>query len=426
MKLATMGRPPAEARNSPDRRHIVFAAVAVAMAAGMLPPPAGGQEPERGVTVQERPRPDYHALGLRVGGFLVFPSIGTQLRHDDNIYRADEGETGDSVASLRPSVRAASQWSNHELVLEAAAEADRYRRLRNENSTDWFAQAAGRLDVTRRTHVRSDLRLERGHEDRGDPSAAAGAQPGTWVRGVAGVGASHRLNRLGFDAEARLVDLAYHAAPSKRRDRREFEVSVRAGYQLVSEYEAFVRAIRRDRRYDRRPRRYDRDSEGWELVAGTALDLGGIISGEVFAGYLAQSYDDPALRRIEGWTFGGSVDWNLTPLTTVSGLVRRSAEESVLAASGFLATHAEVRADHELLRNLLLRAGVQLTRNDYEAAAGAAGRNDEILRVSAGGTWLVNRRIHVDFGYRFATRESTVARDNYDAGIASASLRLQF
>lgn len=390
---------------------------------------ARGQEPERGVAVLDRPRPDYDPIGLRAGGFLVHPSVEVGVRYDDNIYRVHEQETVDWVVSLRPSARAESQWSNHGLVLETGAEVDSFREHTDESTANWFVAGNGHLDFTRRTKFQSGLRLERTHEERGTLSPVRAISPRPLTTGTASVGASHRLNRLSLGADASLADLSHGSPSQKEEDRRETKIETRVGYRIVPEYEAFVRAIRHDRGFERLRGGVDWDTEGWELVAGTALDLGGILSGEVFVGYLTRNYEDPALPSMKGTTFGGSLDWNVTPLTTVSGDVSRSAKPSELLPPHrpeFLSTEVKAGVDHELLRNLILSASVSLTMDRYEAPAGGGGNEHDVLKAEVGGLWLLGRNRHIEFGWLSETRDATTPSDEFDANVVSLSLRLQF
>ena len=86
---------------------------------GVCPTAATGQAPEPGETVRERPREAYDGIGLRAGGFLLFPSIESGVRYEDNIYREEAGEDEDFVFFVHPGIRAVSRWSNHEVVLDA-------------------------------------------------------------------------------------------------------------------------------------------------------------------------------------------------------------------------------------------------------------------------------------------------------------------
>ena len=55
--------------HTPRLLAVVTGAVATLLAYG-----ADGQEPDPNVPVTARPRPDYDPLGIRAGGFLIYPS----------------------------------------------------------------------------------------------------------------------------------------------------------------------------------------------------------------------------------------------------------------------------------------------------------------------------------------------------------------
>ena len=400
--------------------------------------PADAQEPQRGDTVRDRVRLDYDAIGLRGGGFLFFPVIDAAFAWDDNIYREARDEDGDFITSVRPELTAVSQWSNHEIRLDAGIAADHFADHDAENTRDWFATAAARFDATRDAWIGVNLGVEVAHEDRGDPNAVSTTLDGpvSFTRRDVGLSAFYRLNRLDLTAEGSAASLSWDDATTSPdasfrqsdRDRGEITLAVRAGYDIVPEYEAFLRVTRNERTYDRPQGDIGilRDSRGWEIVAGTALDLGGIVFGDVFAGWITQDYDASELPTIDAVALGGSVDWNVTPLTTVNGSLERNVGESTLDASGFLSTEARVGVDHELLRNLILSAEVAFIDNDYEGISGEDGRDDEVVEVDARATWLLNRRLHVELSHRFRTRDSSVSGAGYDSRATSLTLRLQY
>ena len=415
--------------------HLVALLVVAAGTGG----PVDAQEPQRGETLRDRTRIDYDGVGLRAGGFLIFPALEAELRYDDNIYREDRGKEEDFITTIRPEFHAISQWSNHEFRIDAGIDADRYASNDAENTTDWFATASARLDATRGARLSMRLNVEELHEDRGNPNTASYVigEPVAYIRREVGLGAFYRLNRLSLTADGNFGNLIYDDVKVVRgdtlrqnnRNRDELEVAVRAGYEIVPEYEAFLRATGNQRTYERPQPHIGsilRDSRGWELVAGTALDLGGVIFGEVFAGALRQSYDTPELPPIEGLSVGGSLDWNVTPLTTVSGSLKRTVEESTLAVSGFLSTEFRIRVDHELLRNLIVGGDLAFIDRAYEGITEGTGREDELYEAGVRATWLLNRNFHADFGYRSRTRNSSAARNDYDNHVTTLTLRIQY
>ena len=397
---------------------------------------AEGADPRAAAeTVRERPRPAYDPLGVRVGGFLFFPSVELGASSDDNLYERPEGEKRSAILSVRPRIAGISQWRNHQVEFRAGLAANDFRAPEEKDLTNWFAGAAGRLDIKRDAWVSAVLDARTVHDERGDPDS-----PSTVDRPVsrqllsAEIEGFWRVNRLSLGVEARYASLAYddpiHTVTGRRvvqndRNRDEGQITTRIGWALTPGHEAFVRAARYVRRYDRPEGddRYDRDSDGTEFVAGARLDLGALLFADLFVGYRRQSYDDDErLPAVDGATYGGTLTWNVTQLTTIHGKVARTVGETALRrASGKLSTAYELGADHELLRNLLIGASIGVTTNRYVGS----GREDEILRPGVEATWLVNRGLQAVFGYRFQRRDSTLDRDDYDKNVVYLNVRLQ-
>ena len=404
--------------------------LAAPMLAALASAPVTALEAVQGQTVQDRPRPSYDALGVRAGGFDLFPSVEAGQRHDDNIYRIDDeraerGVPSDWVTFMRPRIRAQSRWSNHALALDAGASVNRFRDNEGENNTDWFAVLSGRLDLGRDTEFHATAEMRDLRESRGGAYSIAGGEPDNFEARTASLGWRSRLNRVSLAVDGRYDDYAYDNPTRRFRDRSDLEWRGQTGYRLAPGYEAFLRATRFERRYDRSRGGVDRDSDGWEFAVGVDLDLGGLVFGELFAGYRRQSYEGEGLRSIERPSFGASLDWNVTPLTTISAHASRSVQETVLNASGVLATRAGAGVAHELMRNLVVTAGADFSNNDYEVAAGDGPHEGDILGGEVGLRWFANRSLHVELSYRYETRDSTLPIDNYDNHVASLTLTLQ-
>ncbi len=198
------------------------------------------------------------------------------------------------------------------------------------------------------------------------------------------------------------------------RDRVESSVTLRAGYEIVPEYEAFIRGEVNNQAYLKAvdDNGFSRDSNGYELVAGVAGDLTGVTFGDLFAGFREQRYDDDNLDTIGGITWGADITWNVTGLTTVhAGIVRRIEETTSGGSSGFFATRYSLSADHELLRNLLLNANVAFTQKDYEGIK----REDQIYEAGVSARYLLNRNFYASASYKYTQRERVDGAPGDDA-----------
>ncbi len=392
------------------------------------------REPIRGVTVTDRARPDLDPLGIRAAGFLLYPKLAVAEQYDDNIFSTDTDEEDDFITIANPSIQLRSNWRNHALNFVGTAEIGRYAENSDEDYEDYTIGADGRVDIVRDSFVKAAISFSELHEERGSPDDPGGDEPTEFSVLFPQVGVFHRFGRFNLNVDGTLRrfdfdDASVAGVPINNddRDRNEWEATVRLGYEIVPRYEAFIRASYNVRDYDDAvdDNGFDRDSDGFAVVAGTAIEFTGVTFGNVFVGFHSQDRDDPALSTINGVKFGGQIIWNVTGLTTVKGFVRRTIEETTLAgAAGFFATRVGASVDHELLRNLLVGAEASFTNSAYEGI----DRDDDDIGFGVYGKYLLNRHLYLSARYDFRDRESTGADEGrvFDKNVFMVSLATQF
>ena len=296
--------------------------VALAMATAMsdgaraqIAPPTPEATASRGETVTTRARPELEPLGIRAGTFLIYPSFGIDGTFNDNVFATGDDEDADFITDLRPELSVASNWANHALNFSTGADIGRYATYSRLNYEDWFVNGDGRLDISRNSALFLGGGFSHEHESPGEPDAVDDAQNPTEYYLINGFGRYvHKFGRFRGIGEATILRLDYdktntRAGPSfenNGRDRNVYSGGLQLGYELVPSYEAFVRARGNERSYDRRTAAggVERNSQGYDAVAGIALDLGGVTFGEVYAGYLEQFYEDSALNTTSAPTSG--------------------------------------------------------------------------------------------------------------------------
>ncbi|MGF1639321.1 MAG: outer membrane beta-barrel protein [Rhodospirillales bacterium] len=366
-------------------------------------------------TVRNRPRPELAPLGVRAGSFLVFPQMSVQQEYNDNVFATRKDEEDDFVTSLRPGLSIESDWSNHALNFSTGADFGFYADKNSQNYRDWNASLDGRLDVTRDIQLFGGGGVARLHEERGSPDDVGTKEPVKYHLFSGFASYVHTLDRLNFTLTPEFRrhdfdDAQRFTGPSSNeddRDRNELTASFRTGYEITPSYEAFLRLGGNRRKYDQTPddNGFDRDSWGYEAVLGAAFDLTGVTAGDIFAGYQKQRLnDDSNLDNIDGPTFGASLEWSPTTLTTIGARVVRNIETTTVnRASGLWGTLGEISVDHELLRNLLLNGTFSAAQNDYQGIS----REDWVYTAGFGARYMMNRNFHFNLGYRFRSRNST-------------------
>jgi len=374
-----------------------------------------GDDPNRGRSVTERSRPDFDAAGLRVGSFLIYPSLAVSGVYDSNIFATSSNEESDFAYVLEPTLEVESDWGIHALGLRAGARFGRFTDFDSEDFDNYFAFAQGRLDLPQGTVFGGSAGYERLQEDRTSPSAPDTEDPVEFDLITARLQLAREVARLGARLNVAMRDLDFDDVGSgaalveqDNRDRTEYTVGGRVSYETSPNLAGFVQASYNWRSYDLDT---GRDSDGYRVEGGIALDFGGVTTGDLFVGYRSRDYDNPAFDDISGFTFGAEVEWNPTPLTSVGLLVTNIVEETATAGSpGYVETRLAATVDHELLRNLILSAEASYATQDYEEI----DREDDVYAAGVGAEYLINRYVSVEAAYTYSSRNSDLALEEFD------------
>jgi len=396
-----------------------------------LVPGVVAQDAEETVqSVYERYRPDFSATGVRAGGFLFYPTLSVEGKFDSNIYAKDEDvaeEVDDFITIIKPALSLSSNWSSHYFAVNAGAELGRYADNGTEDYEDFNLGASGRLDISRGSNIVADLTYADGHEDRGAPDAVGNQEEQTKFRVLtAHAGFKRDEGLVSFALDGTYQKKDYEDAPlngggfleNDDRDREEVSASIRLGYDLNDDYEAFVKLTTSatDYRLDPRDgRNVDevKDSDGWEIVGGAAFKLGGKTEGEVYVGYISRDFDAGEDNDVSDFKFGASILWSATDLTSVKVAVDRNVIETSLAA-GILNTSYALDIEHELRRNLLLKAGVSYSDMEFLNASIVPPRNDDVTKLTLGGKYLLNRNFSLGADYVYDQRSTTAVDQDYN------------
>lgn len=379
---------------------------------------SGHQAPQSGETVTED-RP-YEPLGIRLGGFLLSPMIEVTETYDDNIFVDESDEVDDFITDIKPSFALLSNFSRHALNLSGSADIGRYADNSDENFEDYGLGFDGRIDVTSKANLSGGAAYAQKHEDRGSPDDVKGTEPTEFTTVSANAALFHEFGRFNGTLSGEFIRYDFEdvdISPGGKinqddRDRDEHLVALRLGYEIVPEYEAYVKGSYNTRDYDAAvdDNLLNRDSDGFEVVAGARIDLTGLLVGDVFVGYHEQYYDDSALSTASGASAGASLTWTVTPLTTVRGSLSRSVVETTSAgASSYLATVVGVGVDHKLLRNLQIGASVSYENDDYEGIS----RSDDLFEAGLSLDYYWTRNLFVGVAYDFRSRDSDVSGGDY-------------
>lgn len=365
-------------------------------------------------SVRERDRPGYDPAPLLAGSWRLLPEIALDAVYDSNIYAIRDGKD-DAIFRLSPRLDASLDTGVIRVRAAARAERDQFLSADGQSSTDFAGGLALATDVSRRAQLYAGARGGRYSEARTDPDRPLGLLGPVQYDLLAGyVGAGQSFNRLRLAVRGTVDDRSFRDALDSTgsdvaqnfRNRRVWTATASADYALSPALALFVEGTgnRRDYR-NQQGQEFERDSKGYDVVAGVRFDSGALVRGSLAAGYFNQDFSSAVLPDVNGLTVRALADYAPTPLVTLRFIGKHGIEEASTVGTGsYLATEASVRADYELLRNLILDATIGYERADFRQI----DRRQDGVIASVGAEYR--------FGPRFAVRANASFRDETASG----------
>ena len=384
--------------------------------------------PLRAQSVLQHPRPDYDPVPITLGTFEVFPSIELGGSYDSNIYATPSNKTKDGIFTVRPAVSAFSNWNRHALAMTSYGDLTFYTDKTAENYNNAVTQLQGRYDIMAQTWLAARGGFQPLAEPRSSPDTASGSEPTIFDVAKGGLSAYRGPGKIKLGTDYDVTHYDYSDTPSSAgtidqdyRNRLHHELSGKFGYDLTENFKPYVKGGYNWREYDHTS---TRSSEGYEAVVGTVADFGGITSGELYVGYMAQDYDKFFVGNVnDGVKFGGRLEWNVTGMTSLALEANRTIEETTDANfSSYKVTGGSATLTHELLRNVLIEGDFSFSRDDY---VGNGKRQDDTVSAGTGSRWFINRYLYSDLLYNWSHRMSDQGGVGYAKHIVSVRVGAQ-
>lgn len=368
----------------------------------------------RNVSVTEKPRAEYDAIGMALGSFELFPKIELGTGYNSNIYLTPDDEQDSALGVVAPSARLSSNWSRHSLVVGGGGRFVRYFGNSRRNEDNWNVRAAGRVDMGSAYSVTLEGQASREQEepfgavtDADVPSLSSFRRNYVSARGQYSEGRTRiivtaDLTTLRFNP----IDLGSGAFLDQRdRDRDVKRITAQGEYALSPSVSAYVQGNynRADYKQPVSTTLVYRDADGWRALAGLNIDFSGFLRGSFGVGYSRRNYDAAQFGNVGGFSAEGKLEYFPTELTTVTLGLRRVIEDaSVGAVAAFFDNRASLRVDHELLYNLLLNVRTDITIQDFIDSS----QKTRSWRLGGGAKYLVSPRMQILGDLNFGQRRS--------------------
>jgi hypothetical protein len=374
----------------------------------------------------------FEPLGLRLGSFVVRPSIDVTRGYNSNPAHSQNG-SGSYFATAETALQLRSDWSRHSYGADLRGSFTRYDTERDLNQPQVDIKTFSRFDIARDTRIDTESRFYLSTDYPGSPNLQAGiARLPIYYTYGSSVGLTRSFNRLELTAKGSIDQFRYNdsqltdgtTASNRDRDFDQYVGQLRASYQATPGVKPFVE-IAADMRQHELPidrNNLRRDSRALTPKLGTTFELTRKLTGEIGVGYLMRRFEDATLPDMRGVIADASLVWTASALTTATLSATSRAEESVLpGVSGALRRDAGLKVEHAFRRWLIGTVTLGYGLDQYVGSP----REDTRTSLGAAITYKFNRDLWLKGEVRRDSLRSNEPGSDYDANVVMFGLKLQ-
>ncbi|WP_350335943.1 outer membrane beta-barrel protein [Coralliovum pocilloporae] len=387
--------------------------------------------------VVRRPAPKvraepYDALGIKLGTFILRPSVDISVGYSDNVEESAGGAAG-SVVTIEPDIVLESNWSRHSLVATLSGEYETFPDTDEEDDPSLDASLRGRVDVSGTLQVETELTYALDRTGTSDADVDSDAESGPLVHTFGGdVAVSKQFNRLTLRAGGGVERQIFGSttlsdgSDGSNDDQNSTTItgSLRATYELSPAFSPFAELVVERELFDENvdDGGFNRDETAIVARVGTAYDLRGTLSGEASIGFIHARLDDDSLDDINGVSVNGSLIWEPTALTTITADIGTSVESTTLAdSSGSLVYTAGLSVAHSLTEQWGLEGEVDVAHSHFMGI----DRDETTITGNASVVYRINRAMSALARFSHERFISSVDGEDFTANSIVFGLRLQ-
>ena len=380
----------------------------------------------------DRDRKLYLPDGVRTGNYLLYPSLGTTVVFDDNIYATSKNRTSDVRFEIVPVVRVKSDLPRHVLDFAIGARQTEYVKNNELNTTDVRFAMDGALHFDHAHTLALSVLSALDHEDRAAPDAPRNAVQKTAV--------FHNKVILGLKRDAGRMYASFSAGIErwdfqdvKARDGTNIDQDVRdtqvasahamLGYRFSPGYEIQAK-LRTLRQSNYGATVLDYSANGYEAIAGIAAEISPLLRWRLLGGYGLRDYDSRQLRTAGNVILEGEIQWLPTQLVTAYLSARRTYAEGIEseAPGGRLDNSIAFRVEYEVLRNLVFTLGGEYRESEFFGER----RRDQVMIGRVGADYYHTKNWLFSVAYEHQTQSSNIEEDNMNRNRIWLSTKLRF
>ena len=371
----------------------------------------------------------YAALGIKAGGFILYPSLTIGLGYTTNAAAA-AGGVPSSFGSVTPELLIQSNWDRNAASLDLKGTYQDFFSDSADNDPQASAEATGRLDLPHGWTSDLDAMVEYDREtltdDDNPPDGPSGVTSITSSADLTGDIGSAAVTITGTADRTTYENTTTGGVSVDQSDRNNdvFGARLRVGYDTNAALTPFVEGEVDRTVFDRQLDDHGiaRAGTGYALRGGVSFDNDPVLSGEIALGARQQTFDDATLAAFSAFTVDGDLVWSPSRLTTVTFDASTTVDPGTdPSSSGSVVHDASLELAYDWRDNLTISGKGEVSREDYQGT----GEVDDTYDLGVNAEWKLNRTLSLNAGYTHEWLVSTDATSNYQSDTVKLELRAQ-
>jgi hypothetical protein len=358
--------------------------------------------------VQPTPETGYEPLPVKLGAVQVDPSLSESVGYDSNVLNSSH-PIGSATVESAGGVHVGTDWARNAIDVSITADDMRYLDAAPQSYTDWTASAGGRWDIGE-----DNATLAFSHANIVSLPTEIGTfgffQP---LATVIEDGRGSYQMHFGKISITPSFDIASYTnsgggtseAQVRGDDRIAYTATLSLGYALSSAASLVLIGSDTQARFTyTAPGTPELNYGDASVLAGIDIHPEGVLRYRALIGYEQLDYTAPNLSGVSAPAAELDAVWQPTQLTTLTGRVTQSLQNSPGATTGtytYTAVHA--RIDHAYLRNLILDGSIDYQAGDFTNSS----ERQSVFSASAGARWQLNRGLALAVNETFQSLQAS-------------------
>lgn len=369
----------------------------------------------------------YRELPIHLGSIDVTMGGEARIEYDSNVYAEPANARDDVHLEITPEIRARTAPGVVSGEVLATSTIRRFADLKTENTEAWLLQGSARWSPDPSTSVTGRGFWQRAVEERGSPESRQ--DPNSGPREIDSLGgelrAHHETARLLFDLQGNITQYDAVSAADANRDFTGYSALATAGWRVsgITFVTLSAFAVRRDFRIERTSEGDKRNTTTWGMRGGIQIQPGGVLEGNLSAGFFRLEPDDPGTPGRTGLSVSGNLTYHPTRRTAVildafNGDVAtfRTGAQSRTDTTVKLAVQQEIR------HNLFATVGAGYRRSRYNGS----GTKEQTVTASGEIEYVMSRNMSLAGYANFGKRTGDDGTQEFDRFRTGAALRIRF